>query len=357
MSMQSNSPRILLAGHEHRDWLRYSIDSDFFTPADGWTMQLGIPAGQLPAYVTPWAAMEIYIGAERVLTGRVDSMRRRIARGEHILELSGRDNAAILLDCSAPIFVQREVSLAEVCTLCCRPLGISRFTVQGGDSHKKVTVEPGMTAWDALQRAAEANGLWPWFTPDGLLMVAAPDYTQPVSAELVLHFDGKHNNILDLSVEEGAERRYSHVTVLGQSIGGEDDEADTTIKATVKDPQCSYYRPLIRNEGHIDSADMATRKARKILTDAAMDSLTISARVAGHRTEKGTLWEPGQCIQLVAKPMGINSMYFLSKRTFQGGREGTTTSLTLKPWNTWLPDTAKKPKGKKKQQDDEDDFE
>lgn len=357
MSMPDSCPRIIIAGREHRDWLRYSIDSDFFTPADAWSMSLGIPAGRIPATIEPWAAVEIRMGTDLVLTGRIDNMRRRIARGEHVLELAGRDNAAILLDCSAPIFVQREVSLSEVCALCCRPLGVSRIDVQGGDTQKKVTVEPGMTAWDALQRSAEANGLWPWFTPEGVLKVGAPDYSISISAELLMHFDGKQNNLLDLSIEESAERRYSHVTVLGQSNGSEDDESDHSLKYTVKDPRCKYYRPLIRNEGHIDSTDMASRKARKIISDSVMESLTITARVAGHRTETGLLWEPGQRIHLKAEPMCTDATFFLSKRVFQGGREGNTTTLTLKPWNTWLPDTATKTKGKKKKHDAEDGWE
>ena len=33
MSADADAITLAIAGHEHRDWERYSIDSDFFTPA------------------------------------------------------------------------------------------------------------------------------------------------------------------------------------------------------------------------------------------------------------------------------------------------------------------------------------
>ena len=68
---------ITIDGHTHKDWTRYSIDSDLFTPADAWQMGLGIPAGKLPGYVRPWAAVEVREGDTLILTGRVDALRRR----------------------------------------------------------------------------------------------------------------------------------------------------------------------------------------------------------------------------------------------------------------------------------------
>lgn len=349
---------ITIDGHTHRDWLRYSIDSDLFTPADAWQMSLGIPAGKLPGYVRPWAKVEVREGDSLVLTGRIDSLRRRISKNESSLELSGRDGAAVLLDCSAPILTQREVTVAEVCATMLRPLGIDKIKVQsGGAAYKKVAVEPGMSAWEVLQRAAEASGLWPWFDPDGTLVVAAPDYSRAVDAELILSKEGKDNNVLDITVEESCNRRYSEVTVLGQSIGGEDDEADTQIKQTIKDKGAWFYRPLIRDEGHIDSTDMASRRAKKIITDGVMDSLTITARVRGHVIENGKPWQPGMRVRVRSDALQFNITTMLARRTFLCGREGTTTQLVLKPWGVWLPDTAKKPKKRKKKSDgDECDY-
>ena len=112
MSADTDAITLAIAGHEHRDWERYSIDSDFFTPADAWSLSLGIPATAIPDYVKPWAEVQVRLGTDVILTGRVDAVRRRLAKGEHRLELHGRDRAGVLLDCSAPVLARRELTLA-----------------------------------------------------------------------------------------------------------------------------------------------------------------------------------------------------------------------------------------------------
>ena len=187
--------------------------------------------------------MQVRLGTDAILTGRVDAVRRRLAKGEHRLELHGRDRAGVLLDCSAPVLARRELTLAEICATYLRPLGIDRMDVQGGDSRKKVTVEPGMSAWEALERAAELAGLWPWFTPDGVLKVAAPDYGRAVDAELILDTTGTKNNVQDLSLEDNCQRRWSEVTVLGQGTGDEHEGAQPAIKAVARDAEAGFSRP------------------------------------------------------------------------------------------------------------------
>ena len=71
MSTPTDADRVTLhiAGHVHGDWLKYSIDSDFFTPADGWSVSLGTPATALPEYLQPWAEVQIRVGDELVMSG------------------------------------------------------------------------------------------------------------------------------------------------------------------------------------------------------------------------------------------------------------------------------------------------
>lgn len=346
---------LTIAGHLHRDWTRWSIDSDLFTPADAWQVGLGIPAARLPEWLRPWAPVEVRIGDALALTGRIDAIRRTIRKDALELTLSGRDGAAVLLDCSAPVKTQRDVTVEDVCASMVRPLGVDRIDVQaGGAPLKKVSVEPGMTAWEALERAAEASGLWPWFSPDGTLRVAAPDYSRPADAELVCAFDGAKNNVISVEYETDISRRYSEVTVLGQSVGSEDDEAHNAISARAWDALAWFTRPLVRDEGHVDSIAMARTRARKILSDSVFEYRTITVEVHGHRTDSGALWEPGMHIRLRVEGL-CETDNLLARRTLRAGREGRTTTLTLKPWGLWLPDTSKGAKKKKKRSKDDDD--
>lgn len=342
-----------LAGREHRDWTRYQVESDLLTPADAWRVSLGIPAEQVPDYVKPWAEVELLLGEDVVLSGRIDRVERCLAKGEHTLTLSGRDNAAVLVDCSAPIRTRREVDLAEAVDVLVKPLGLTKVRVDAAGHKKKVEVEPGMTAWDALKRLCEANGCWAWCEPDGTLVVGGPDYTAPPVADLRLRIDGRGNNVRVLSVVDDVSGRHSEVTVLGQTYGTEAAAGQHNLVAVERDPGVPGYRPLILTDGDVDSQAEAGRRARKQIADSTLEGLTIEASVRGHRTGSGEPWRPGQRVRIVSEPHGLDGIYYLMRRTFLGGRrQGTLTELTLKADGVWLPDLAagggKKGKGKAK---------
>ena len=92
-------------------------------------------------------------------------------------------------------------------------------------------------------------------------------------------------------------------------------------------------------EPDIDSQAQAQRKAKKRLADSRLEGLTITATVQGHRTDDGTLWQPGQRINVLSEPDGIDAVYFLMARTFTGGRgQPTETVLTLKEDGAWVLD-------------------
>uniref|UniRef100_UPI001FCD8670 prophage tail fiber N-terminal domain-containing protein n=6 Tax=Escherichia coli TaxID=562 RepID=UPI001FCD8670 len=181
MPMQNNDDKIslVIAGRSHSDWSSYRIDSDFLKAADGWQLQLGLPEKVFPADIVRGAPVRLQVGDETVLSGRVDSVRRSVSRQSCTLTLSGRDDAAILVDCAAPVFSANQLTLDEVIDRIVRPLGIQRIRIQasGVSRNDKVVIEPGMRAWDALAKAAAGRGLWPWFEPDGTLVVGGPDYT------------------------------------------------------------------------------------------------------------------------------------------------------------------------------------
>ncbi|MFJ5428582.1 phage baseplate assembly protein [Pectobacterium actinidiae] len=370
---------VIINGKVHSDWSRYQIDSDFLIPADAWSVSLGLPDGIFPAGVSRGAPVQVKVGNDTVLTGRIDSVRRDVARESVSLALTGRDDAAILVDCSAPILTSRQVSLEDVVAQIVRPLGITKIRIDAESSIRadKVSAEPGERAWDMLLRVCAARGLWPWFSPDGTLVVGGPDYTRPPVASLIMRRDGRGNNILSLAESSTIERSFSELTVLAQghahstksslAIIDVDDDSVTTddsdidisagtaetgqhgMKAVVKDPTVSYYRPQILVVGDADNQEQIDYRARKAMSDARLAGYNLTATVYGHRTSDGVLWEPGQRIHVISEPHDIDDVFFLIGREFNGGRPGgTTTTLRLKEDGVWIPDAYQK---KKKQRE------
>lgn len=378
---------VIVGGKVHSDWSSYGIDSDFLIPADAWSMRLGLPAGIFPEGVARGVPVQVRVGPDVVMSGRIDRVSRTVSRDQVSLSVTGRDGAAILVDCASPLLTSRQASLEEVIAQVVRPLGIKNIELHAESSirNDKITTEPGERAWDILLRACAGRGLWPWFRPDGTLVIGGPDYTTAPVATLVIRRSGEGNNLLSLTDESSMERSFSRLTVLAQghahstnkkkelgiidvngpatfSVAEETDATDTELDTgiaetgqhglqfTVEDPTVTYYRPQVIVMHDADDLEQVRYRARKMMADARLEGYSLIARVQGHRTSDGVLWEPGQRIHVISEPHGIDAVYFLMGREFTGGRPGgKVTTLRLKEDGVWIPDAfPKKKKGRKK---------
>ncbi|NHB90746.1 phage baseplate assembly protein [Photorhabdus cinerea] len=383
-----DKPVLLLNGKVHGGWQHYRIDSDFLKSADAWQLSLGLPDGVFPVDAVRGAPVKVKIRDTVILSGRVDSVTRDVSRRGVTLSLSGRDDAAILVDCAAPIFSARQLNLDEVIASIVRPLGITRIRIQasGMTRNDRVHIEPGERAWDALARAAAARGVWPWLDPDGTLVIGGPDYSSPPVADLIMRRDGQGNNLISLSDMRNIQGCFSELTLLAQShasttdnqklkpvdvtapqkftVTDTDDDSGNQAKTghhnyriKVTDPTVPYYRPQILTNGDVDNQQQLQYRARKALADARLTGLDIRAEVHGHRTPNGELWQPGQRVRIQSELHGIDGIYFLMGREFIGGRPGgIMTSLRFKEDGVWIPDAypdKKKKKGSKKKGKDQ----
>lgn len=346
MSTRPDVLEIKIGGKAHQGWLQYEIDSDLMTPADAWRVRLAQPVIELPEDVVEGALVEVRMGGETVLQGRLDERVLTVAKGQHELQLSGRDNAGILLDCSAPIFTSSQLTLEQIVANLTRELikGVN-FRIDADKTlvREKVNIEPGDNAWDALRRAAEANGLWPWFEPDGTLVVGGPRYDLPPVDTLLLRADGKGNNLLSLAEHRSVVDRYSEVTVYGQrqssGFDGGETPAQNNIKGGAKDTGIKSYRPKIVTDHEAVSKDIADARGRKIISDARLKGYTLNALLPGHRTAAGVLWAPGQRVALKSEPHGLDEVYFIMARRFSCDKaSGQRTQLTLKEDGVWVLD-------------------
>lgn len=336
---------VMVGGVAHAGWTRYEIDSDLLTPADAWSVRLAQPVIELPAEVVEGAPVRVRMNGETVLQGRLDERALTVDEGQHELMLSGRDMAGVLLDCSAPIFSRSQATLEQVIANYLKPFGITRHRIDADKIliREKVNTEPGDSAWDSLRRAAEANGLWPWFEPDGTLVVGGPRYDQPPVATLVLRADGKGNNVLSLAERRSLVDRYSEVTVFGQSsssgYGLGERDGRNNIKGGAKDDGVMTYRPKIVTDHEAVNKGIADARGRKMISDARLKGYTLNALVRGHRTDDGVLWAPGQRVTVKSEPHGIDGIYFLMARRFTGDKiKGQRTQLTLKEDGVWVLD-------------------
>lgn len=342
-----DEPRLTLriGDRLHDDWERFEVDSDLLTPAGGWQLSVGTAEPVLPADVVAGARAELRYGDSTIMTGMVDELIHDVSRGQHMLELTGRDAAAVLVDCSAPVFTAQEMTLQEVIAQVIKPLGVTAIRMQADNpgSVKKVSIEPGDSAWDALKRVAEMSGLWPWMAPDGTLIIGGPDYSTAPVDTLIMHRDGQNNNLLRLGKRTDMSARWSQTTVLAQGHGTGHEDGKANRKCTVKDTTMTLYRPRIVVEGDSQSDEEVQFRARKLQADARLNGFSLSATLRGFTTANGTLWAPGQRVYVKSDVHGLDDVYFIMQRTFRGGRgQRQETTLLLREDGIWLPDAYPK---------------
>lgn len=327
--MRADHVEVIIAGRVHSGWDRYEVDSDLLTPADAWSVSVSMDRLLVPVDVRDALSVQIKVGGDLVMTGWVDSRSHQVRRGVQHLDLRGRDGAGLLLDCSAPIFAAEELSLEQVVAKVVRPLGITKVRVEADKTlaRDRVSIEPGESAWAALQRAAEANGLWPWFEPDGTLVVGGPDYSRPPVATLVMRQDGAGNNIVEATEVVQSGERFSEVTVLGQAHATSARDGRHSVRAVVRDSGVTVHRPRITVDHEAVNETIAAARARKLISDARVRGYELGVVVRGHRTDAGQLWTPGQRVRVVIEDLGLDDTFFLMARRFSGPPQMTTLSL------------------------------
>lgn len=335
---------LLIGGLAHQQWEAYEIDSDLLIPADAWHCTIAGVNNVLPSNVVAGAQVAVKVGNDLVLTGRIDTITQSIRKGSRQFQLSGRDMAAQLVDCSAPIFVRKMATLKEIITSIVRPLGISKIRLQTTAStgiREKINVEPGDTAWEVLRNAAEAEGLWPWFDPDGTLVVGGPDYSTPPVAVLYSHAAG--SNIESIRRTDNVAERFSSITVLGQTHATAAEGGKHNLKGVATDTGITWSRPKIVIDHETDTTLLCQERAAKLMGDSRLKGFELKIAVTGHRINApgepgdGQLWQPGQRVRVASDLMGIDAVYFIMGRKFLRSRGyGTTTELTLKEDGVWI---------------------
>jgi len=367
MATHNNVLALTIDGKAHSAWQSYEIDSDLLIAADAWQFELPPAASLLPNYVDVGKSIKLTLDGETVLTGVIDDIDEPIGKDKRTITLSGRDLAGQLLDCSAPIFDGQELNLSQILSQFLKPFN-TPYDIEAPSTaiRQKITVDVGETVWEAISKAAEANGLWQWFTPDGVLKVGEPNPKTAIVAHLILRMDGVGNNIEALNRHRSLKDRYSSITVMSQggqvqptfyqdvegTTENESGNSQPNITATLSDKGLGIYRPKIVTSGDCENIAAARSKAKKMMIDGQLNGHTITAIVNGHYTETGVRWQPRQRVTLLSEPHGIDGLFFVMGRKFKLSRTGgKTTELRLKQDGIWQVDPFKaKTKARKSKQ-------
>lgn len=338
---------ITVAGGSWESWSSYELTSDFLVPADGWVVEGFAPSSLNLAAITLGLPVIVSVGGAPVMHGVIESIDTSHTEQGLRLTLGGRDLVGGLVDCSpGMLWSWRSMSLAAVAQQACAELGLAIVVQADAEAQvplNYIKADPGETYWSVLQRTARRLRMMLWLTPAGVLRIGRPDYLSPPVATLVHNPELGQSNVKEFRRSQSLADRFTQVTVVGQTAGGDALFGATAAQLTgvAVDPQLAalgIVRTTTIDPGDVESMKEAEARARWEISRRNFDGETLELVVAGHGPLPSVLWEPDQLVTIVDAVAGASGLWWISKRRFlRDAAEGTRTALTLHPPNLLLP--------------------
>jgi len=331
----SERASIVIGDVEYKNWVSYEVESDLLTPADAFSFEVGslTPDRLLLAY--PGQKVTVKVGSELLIVGRLDEASVRYSARDLSLQVTGRDQAAALVDCSVKTeWNFYSMSLEAVAKKVLAYYGIAA-SVDASDGAKEkisqVKAQPGETAWEFLDRYARRQEVLMWFRPDGTFALQAPNEG---SSELTFGYflnTPVGTNILEGDVRWNIAERFSQVTVLGQEADFEGETSQPTATQTDSEIEgLGLFRPLVIVDSEAENTQAADRRARWERDRRRADGLTLTYTVRGHQQD-GRLIVPNKIALVMDERCGISGSYLITAARYSCSKDsGPRTRVTLR---------------------------
>lgn len=330
-------------------WTEVSIDRGIDTVAGAFELTLTDKSRTGAQSIVVESGMEcsVTLGGVPLITGYVDGVRAGISAEARTLSIRGRDKAADLVDCSAMNVPGswRNQRLEAIAQEIAKPFGVSiEVAADTGKPFAKFALQPGETAWAAIERMARYRGVIAWSLGDGKIRIGNPDSGQ-IAGQLT-----EGVNVLDAERESDASERFSAYTVKGQASANDNRNGRTTsqVKAQAQDAGIKRYRPIIITaEEQADTTSLTKRAKWEAQTRAARGE-TLQVTVPGWYTGpsvSSAIWQPGSRAACSIPSCGISATLLIERVRFSRSSESaTTTGLSLVPPQAWSQLAEAEPK-------------
>jgi prophage tail gpP-like protein len=367
----SNLVRLVVAGADYGGWKSVRISAgidrqarDFdLSITDKWPGQ-----ATLPRRVKPGDVVQVYIGADLVLTGYIDATPIDYDGHQFTIAVQGRSKTADLVD-ACPVQASRAVAAASgqvagswgdvkgpdgkttgvhvappprsaggqwrglklevIAAALASPYGISvRSETDTGAVIPDHQIQQGETVFESISRMMLLRHVLSTDNEYGDLVIIEPGSKGRAVTAIEL---GK--NILTGSAPLDYRGVFSEYICKGQRAGN-DDEYGTTVteqSASTTDARATRRRVLvIRQSGQADEGTCQDRVDYEKAHRAAK-ALETKYTVAGWRQDDGRLWLPNMLVQVRDSLVGFNAEMLIAECSWIMDDKGLRTELRVGP--------------------------
>lgn len=297
--------------------------------------------------IFPGDECQLKIDGKALITGYVDKAGPSYDPESHGIKILGRDKTADLVDCSAIITGSelRGLTLEGIAKALAKPFGVGVIAqVDSGPAFPSFAIQPGETAYEAIERAARQRFMV--VTTDGQGNAVIADIGTTRAADSLI--EGK--NIKAASAEYDYSQRFSEYIVKGQAAAQNDgwEEATVAVESRATDPNVKRYRPKIINAETQASDGSASDRAQLEAASRAGKSTKITVTVQGWTMSNGELWPVNALIRIKSPMLSIDEDVVISEVKFGiSDTSGITTEMQLTRPDAYLLGQAKVKKEKK----------
>ena len=281
-----------------------------------------------PFPLKPGVRVDINLGRDPVLRGRIDTMNMGFSDGNRTLSISGRSFPGDLVDCSVTGQMEyTNIRLDKLAEALIEPFELRVFLSVEPKVIAKFGVKPGETVFTALDRAARLQGFLWISTREGNIRLTQAGKFRAVTE---LH---QNENIKAATMSFDDSDRFRDYKVIG-STAGSDDFGGTNASqpaGSAFDLGITRFRPkTIIAEASVDTEKAKTRagwEASVRITQA----MELSCQVQGWRQSDGeTLWGSNQVTFFKSDIFNLKQDMLISRVTrTKSIAGGTTCQLTL----------------------------
>lgn len=323
-------------GQEYTGWKTARVTRGIESAAGSFALSVSAPWE-----IARGDACALEVGGEVVITGTVDRKRISFSAGEHMIEVEGRDRTGQLVDCSAVLekWDFFRVPVLAFATKIAQPFGVPVALQTGlvlGEPAARLSVDPGDSAFEVIERACRLAALLPVADGRGGLLLTRAGATRATTALV------EGENILSGSSEDDETGRYRTYTVRGQHAGTDElsGESAAAVEGSAQDLGVSDEARvlLVRAEGNVTRA-AAQRRAQWEATVRAARSWTATVTVQGWTQAGGALWPVNALVFVRSPTLELSEEVLISQVVYNlDESSGTTTELTLRLPGAFTPE-------------------
>lgn len=299
--------------------------------------------------VRPGAAYSLSLGGTERAAGYIDGIAVEYDQDNHTVNIETRCAMADIIDCAAAVdgpHEFRNLTLTALAQKLCEPYGLTvRAECDAGAPFGRFAIQPGETAWAAIERAARQRAVLAFGDGRRELLITRAGLSGSAAGSLRLG-----DNVKSASGRFSQAERFSLVIVRSQQESADelDSESELQPEGRARDEAISRYRPTVIVGEEPGPGQTLTERAVWHKAVARGRGASVTYIVQGWRDEGGGFWTPNTTVHVRDDYMNIDEELLIVGVTHRlTEQEGRETELEVAPREAFdlLPEAEEKSGG------------